>query len=699
VKEQAFRLGFDIGGTFTDFVLVNEQSGETFLNKCLTTPSNPAEGVLQGLGPLLDRAGIRGQDVSIAIHATTLVTNALIERKGARTALLTTEGFRDVLEMGTEVRYDIYDLFLKRPAPLVPRHLRFGIKERLWRDGTVLTPLDQKDVERVASELAANGVESVAICFLHSFRDDAHEQSVRETVRRIVPDATISISAEVAPEIREYERMSTTVANAYVQPILNRYIDEIEDRLRDTGYQRRLFLMLSSGGTTTGDAARRFPIRMTESGPAAGVLASAYLSRSVGVDSFVSFDMGGTTAKIGLVSEGQPSMAGMMEVARVHRFKKGSGIPIKIPVIELIEIGAGGGSIAHIDSLGLLNVGPRSAGADPGPACYGLGGNQPTVTDANLLLGYFSAENFLGGEMVLDRDAAVRAVSDQLATPLGLTVAEAARGVYEIVNQNMLSAAKVHVAERGGDPRRLYLFAFGGAGPAHAYELTRLLGMRGFIVPPGAGATSALGLVVTAPSFEFARSYVTRLDRASWDDLLAIFTALESEGYQVLREAGVDDIENDVEVVRSLDLRHKGQGHELNVTVPNEVFAEGSTEALAKLFYERYQEKYGHALTHLPVELITCRCTVRGPEPAVPLRGMGQGQVANARKGTRPVCFVEVGNFVDTPVYDRYGLSAGTEFDGPAIVEERECTVVVGPSGKVRVDHSGHLVVDLVSAD
>lgn len=697
MDQQTYRLGFDIGGTFTDFVLINERTGQLFLNKCLTTPHNPADGVIQGLGSLFAQAEIDGSDVSVAIHATTLVSNALIERKGARTALLTTDGFRDVLEMGTEVRYDIYDLFLKRPEPLVPRRWRFGVKERVWRDGSVLVPLDRANVEEISQHLSEAGIESVAICFLHSFRNKEHEEGTRAIVQRILPNATISLSSEVAPEIREYERMSTTVANAYVQPILHHYIQEIERRLQENGYRRRLFFMLSSGGTTTGDTARTFPIRLAESGPAAGVLAAAYLSRFMDVDTFVSFDMGGTTAKIGLVDGGRPSMAGTLEVARVHRFKKGSGIPIKIPVLELIEIGAGGGSIAHVDSLGLLKVGPESAGSDPGPACYGLGGKQPTVTDANLLLGYLSAENFLGGAMILDRDAADQAVSRWLAEPLGISATEAARGIHEVVNQNMLSAMKVHIAERGEDPRRFYLFGFGGAGPAHAYELARLLNMKGIIVPPGAGATSALGLVVTPNSFEYARSFVTRLDRASWAELHSLFDSLEDAGLRVLRDAGVDFARTDIDVQRSCDLRHKGQGHELTVTIPPEVFSQSSTQALAELFYDRYAIKYGHAHKHLPVELITCRCTVTGPEPTIPLQTARSGRLEDARKGTRPVYFVEVGDYVETVVYDRSMLGPGMEFRGPAVVEERECTTVVGPSGLARIDNFGHLIVNLAS--
>ncbi|MBI4278834.1 MAG: hydantoinase/oxoprolinase family protein, partial [Armatimonadetes bacterium] len=493
---------------------------------------------------------------------------------------------------------------------------------------------------------------------------------------------------------REYERLTTTVANAFVQPITARYVDDLQRRLHQAGYRGRLFLMLSSGGISTGETAKEFPVRLAESGPAAGVLAAAYFSRWAGLDAVISFDMGGTTAKIGVVHRDQPHMANMMEVARVQRFKRGSGIPIKIPVIEMIEIGAGGGSIAHIDRLGLLKVGPRSAGADPGPACYGFGGTEPTVTDANLVLGYLDPGYFLGGTMRLDTDAARDAVATRVAKPLDLDLVRAARGIYEVVNENMLSAMKVHIAERGEDPRQFYLFAFGGAAPAHAYELARTLKMRGVIVPPGAGATSAMGMVTTAASFEFARSFYTRLDRLTWEELDGIFGAMEAEGIRVLRDAAVDPAAR--RVVRQMDLRHRGQGHELNVEIPEEVWTRRSLDDIARHFHARYAEKYGHAYTDLAVELITCRMVVAGPAPHVPLQIQETGgSLADALKGRRPVYFVEDGGYVETPVYDRYRLAAGTAFGGPAIVEERECTIVVGPSSRARVDAHGFLFMDL----
>ena len=494
--------------------------------------------------------------------------------------------------------------------------------------------------------------------------------------------------------------MSTTTANAYVQPITRKYLETIETRLRQMHYRRRLYLMLSSGGIAGGQTAKEFPIRMLESGPTAGVLAGIYYGRQMGIGSLVTFDMGGTTAKIALVKNYEAAKSNVFEVGRVARFKKGSGLPVKVPMVELIEIGAGGGSIAHVDQLGLLKVGPQSSGAVPGPACYGLGGDQPTVTDANLVLGYYDPGFFLGGAMKLDLAAAKQALRRKLGEPLGLSVEDSARGIFEVVSQNMLAAMKVHIAERGEDPRKFYLFAFGGAGPAHAYELARSLQMRGVIVPSGAGATSAVGLVTAAVSFDYARSLVARLDRVEWSEVKAVFATMEAEGLNVLEEAGVPKDFPGVTVTHKMDLRHKGQGHEVTVTVPADAIAEGSPARIAALFYAAHREKYGHAHDNLPVELVTCRTSVGAAAPDIPLQELPllSGKADEARKGTRPAYFIEVGGFVDTPVYDRYKLRPGMEIRGPAIVEERECTVVAGPSATMRIDPFGNLFMDLKDA-
>jgi 5-oxoprolinase (ATP-hydrolysing)/N-methylhydantoinase A len=678
-----FRLGFDIGGTFTDFVLVDEKTGATHLNKCLTTPDDPSRGVIDGLVPLLREADATGEAVDIAIHATTLITNALIERKGARTALLTTEGFRDVLEMGTEVRYDIYDLFLERPAPLAPRERRFEVAERLDKDGTVLTPLDEAGVRAVARRMRALRVEAVAVVFLHAFRNPAHEQRAAAILAEEMPGVSISVSSAVAPEIREYERMSTTVANAYAQPITRSYIDTIERRLTDMAYRRRLYLMISSGGIAGGQTAKDFPIRMLESGPTAGVLAAIYYGRQMGIGSLVTFDMGGTTAKIGLVKNHTASKSNVFEVGRVARFKKGSGLPVKVPMVELIEIGAGGGSIAAIDEVGLLKVGPRSAGSDPGPACYGMGGTDPTVTDANLVLGYYDPDFFLGGRMRLDVQAARRAVA-RVAEPLGLTVDQAALGIHKVVVESMAAAARVHLVEQGKDPRRYAMVGFGGAGPAHAADVARAMGVREVIVPPASGAASALGFLAAPLSHEGVRSM--RVEFSPGFDVAAINRVLreiEAEGRRQLGAAGVDAAQ--VRVERHADMRLVGQMHDIAVPLPEVDLAASDLPALRESFARAYARRYTRVLEGMRFEAVNFRVRCAGPVPALTLDGAAGGADAAQRvKGRRRAVFEQ--GPVEAVVVDRYALRPGDAFQGPAIVEERESTTVVAPGDRVEVD-------------
>ena len=695
-----YRLGFDIGGTFTDFVLTDETTGTSLLEKCLTTPDDPSRGVITGITSLFERAGIDGGDIDVAIHATTLITNALIERRGAKTALVTTRGFRDIVEMGTEVRYDLYDLFMEKPEPLISRDMRFEVGERVASDGTVLEPVDESEVVALAARLKALDVKSVAVAFMHAYRSPDHERQVAAILARELPGVSICTSSEVAPEIREYERTSTTVANAYAKPITESYLDVVARTLAEAKYGSQLYMMLSAGGVSDASVAKDFPIRMLESGPAAGVLAAIYYAKHLGIPSLVTFDMGGTTAKVGLVRDYEAEKSGMFEFGRVARFKKGSGLPVKVPIIELIEIGAGGGSIAEVDALGLLKVGPRSASAQPGPACYGNGGVHPTVTDSNLVLGYLNPGYFLGGAMTLDLEAARAALQTQVAGPLGVTPETAASGVHEVVNHSMVSAMKVHIAERGDDPRKFYLFAFGGAGPAHAYELARTSGMKGVIVPSGAGAASAIGLVTSGISFDYARSLVVTLDEAHWPGIAERLAEMVSEGTGLLTGAGLGVSPEEVTVQYQLDLRHKGQGHEMTLTVPAEMIAAGDHAALCKLFFDTHAARFGHAHRHLPVQLITSRVTVGGPAPEIALvrPGTTGAQPEAAVKGQREVYFPELKEFVPTAVYDRYRLEPGMEFSGPAVIEERECTVVVGPSGKVRIDEFGSVFIDLPNA-
>jgi N-methylhydantoinase A len=697
-ESQRYRLGFDIGGTFTDFVLIDDSSGAITSYKTLTTPHDPAAAVMEGVRGLLAQVEASAHTITTAIHGTTLITNALIERKGAKTAFITTRGFRDVLEIAKEMRYDIYDLLLVLPQPLVARPLRLEVDERLNGRGEVVIPLDSAGLDAIKATIERESVESVAVCLLHSYRNPSHEQQIREWLCAQLPGVSVSLSSEVAPEIREYERMSTTVANAYVQPLTERYLSQLEQQLRALGFERRLYLMLSSGGTGTVDTATRFPVRLLESGPAAGVLAAIFYGEVVGEPSLVSFDMGGTTAKMCLIKGGRPTMTSTFEVARVHRFKRGSGLPVRIPAIELIEIGAGGGSIARLDDLGLLKVGPHSAGADPGPACYGFGGQLPTVTDANLLLGYLNPDYFLGGRMRLDVDAAAQAIARDIAGPLGVDPIVAANGVHQVVNESMIAATRIHVAERGADPRRLMLMAFGGAGPIHAHQIARALKMRGYIVPSSAGVTSAMGFLTAPASFDFARSFVAKLTPDLLPTLDAIYDELMAEGRAMLREAGVD--EADMQFLCQADLRHTGQGHEISLPLPFPRLADIDLDAtLRPYFYDFYAGIYGHAHRHLALELITCRLTATGPRPRVRLRETSAGsQLADgAQKGSRQAYFAELGGFTQVPVYDRELLTAGMHFTGPAIVEEKDSTAVIGPGAEVVIDQFSNLCATFTS--
>ncbi|MGH6814456.1 MAG: hydantoinase/oxoprolinase family protein, partial [Hyphomicrobiaceae bacterium] len=573
---KAYRIGLDIGGTFTDLILADERTHRISLHKCLTTPHDPSIGAFEGLVDLIRQAGIGLGDVDEIVHGTTLVTNTIIERTGVKLGLLTTHGFRDVLEMGTEQRYDIYDLFLRFPDPLVPRRYRLEIPERIDRDGRTIVPIDLDAVQRAAALLTDEGIEALAVSFLHSYRNPAHEQAVRTSIEKEFPALFVSLSSDVAAELREYPRTVTTCANAYVQPSMDRYLARLERELARQGFRGHLRLMHSAGGLISPAAARKFPIRLLESGPAGGGLAAALFGKRAGQDGAISFDMGGTTAKACLVEGGRIDVGSTMEAARVHRFKRGSGLPIRTPVVDMIEVGAGGGSIAGPNEVGLLSVGPRSAGADPGPACYGRGGTLPTVTDANLVLGLYDPEFFLGGRMALDRRAALTAVG-ALGGKIGLSAVETAAGIHKVVAETMAAAVRIHLVEKGKDPRRYALIGFGGAGPAHAAGVARILGIREVIVPPASGAASCLGFLAAPLSFERARSHPIRLadgcDTATIDRIL---NELEEEGRGLLAEAGV--AADDMTVERTADMRLVGQMHEINVPLPAGTIAAAALE-------------------------------------------------------------------------------------------------------------------------
>ena len=690
-----WRIGFDIGGTFTDFILLDTARQEIWLHKCLTTPLDPSVGALEGLDAIVAAAGLTLGEVGEIVHGTTLVTNALIERRGAKVGLITTHGFRDLLEMGTEQRYDIYDLFLQYPAPLVPRRRRLEVAERLDRDGNTVVPIDLDGVRMAARRLVDDGCEAIAVGFLHSYRNPAHERAAGDAILNLFPALSVSLSSDVVAELWEYQRLTTTCANAFVQPLMDRYVRRLEQQLCGRGFRGALYLMHSAGGLVLPATARKFPIRLLESGPAGGGLATAFFGHAAGKADVISFDMGGTTAKACLIEGGRAAIAAEMEAARVHRFKKGSGLPIKAPVIDMIEIGAGGGSIAGIDEVGLLKVGPHSAGADPGPACYGRGGTAATVTDANLLLGYYDAGFFLGGRMALDRDAAERVLAS-LGARLGLSAIETAWGIHRLVTESMAAAARIHIVEKGRDPRRYAMVGFGGAGPAHAAGVARALGVREVLIPPASGAASALGFLAAPLSFEQVRSHPVRLDRPGAAAVIdAVLTALEADTRSQITGAGVTD--GDVVVERTADMRLFGQLHEISVALPDGPIDEAAMPAIHAAFRTAYQARYTAVYDGVAIQIVSVRVRARGPIPALTVAQADTVAAGAARKGSRAAWFGD--GFVQTPVYNRYALTPGIRIAGPAIVEEREATTVIAPGDSLTVDATGtmRIAIDLVA--
>ena len=689
----SIRVGVDVGGTFTDFVLVDENRDLIFTGKRLTTSEDPSVAITEGLERLVEEAGTSVPKLDAVVHGTTLVANTMIERKGAKIGLITTAGFRDSLEMGREIRYDLYDLFFERPKPLAPRFLRLAIDERVNSNGEVLRPLDESGLQDAAQQLKEEGVEAIAICFMHSYANASHERRAKEVLEAAFPNIPITTSTEVAPEIREYERANTACANAYVLPLMQRYLGNLSDKLSALGLRQSLYLMQSSGGIASVETGRKAPIHLIESGPAAGATAGAFYGRLTDTHHLISFDMGGTTAKMCLIEEFEPEHAHEFEAGRVRRFKKGSGLPLKVPVIDLIEIGAGGGSLARVDNMGLLKVGPDSSGSDPGPVCYGQGGTQPAVTDADLLLGYLSPEYFLGGEMDLDLSSVEGAVQDTLASATGLSVTDVAWGIHSIVNENMAAATRMYIAEKGRDPRRYALVASGGAGPVHAYGMAKLLKINRVICPLGAGVLSALGFLVAAPGTDAVRSYVSRLETLDWNRLNDLFAKMEAEALAQIHEAGADP--STVSMRRRADMRYSGQGFEIDVPVPEGKLDGSSAATIRQIFLDRYQELFGRQISDLPIEALTWRVYASGPTPHVELNFAGQQIDENpADKGEREVYFPETG-YAACKIYNRYALKPGASFRGPAVIEERESTAVAGPDTTVSIDKYLNLIIDI----
>jgi N-methylhydantoinase A/oxoprolinase/acetone carboxylase beta subunit len=688
-----FRAGVDIGGTFTDFALYDEQEGRLYTGKRLTTPRDPSAAALDGLFELLARQQAGAAEVARVLHATTLATNLVIERRGTATAMVVTSGFGDVLEIQRQKRWDTYDLRVDRRPPIVPRRYVYEVSERLAHDGSVITPLDEAGVRAVARALADAGVASVGVCLIHSYRNPAHERAVARILAEEVPGILISLSSDVSPIWREYERANTTAVNAYVKPAVSAYMRHMASALRDGGYEGRLLIMQSNGGLASVEVVEQRPVAMLESGPAAGALMASFYGDLTGTRDIISFDMGGTTAKACLIEDGTPTVHGQFEVA-TDGHKPGSGYPIATPSIDMIEIGAGGGSIARV-AVGIISVGPRSAGADPGPVCYGLGGTEPTVTDADVVLGYVNPSYFAGGRMTLDREAAARAIEEQIARPLGIATPEAAWGIHHLVNLNMANATRAVSLQKGHDPRRFAFVAFGGAGPVHGARVAMDLGCSRVVFPAAAGVASAIGLLVVEPRFDLARTTLLALDGdAVMAAIDAIYAELETEAVRLLRASGVRE---GIRIVRSADMRFAGQGSEVTTAIPGGALRSVPADSLRAAFHDAYRRRFGYADPAVPVQGVTWRVVASGPAPRVALQksSRGAGDARSAVKATRQVYWPERGGYAETAIYDRYGLAPGSRLSAPAVVEEAESTTVVPPGCEATVDEWLNLTVTL----
>jgi len=684
------RLAIDIGGTFTDVVL-EPAAGPRVTTKLLTTQVNPGEAVLEGINEVMLRSNTSPDDVSLIIHGTTLATNALIERSGATTALLTTEGHRDALEMAHEDRFEQYDINIDRPTPLVPRYLRLPIHERMDRDGNVLIALDDKSVEATIPILEAHDVESVAIGYLHAFVNGEHEQRTAELLRAARPDLSITLASEVCPEIREFERLSTACANAYVRPLMAHYLKRLSGELVELGYACPFLLMTSGGGLTTLETATRFPIRLVESGPAGGAILAQQVAREKGLDRLLSFDMGGTTAKLCLIDDYEPLMSRSFEVDRVYRFKKGSGLPVRIPVIEMVEIGAGGGSIASIDKLDRIQVGPESAGSEPGPAAYGRGGTQAAVTDADVHLGRVVAEKFAGGALQLDTEASANAIHENVCRPLDIEPDLGAFGISEVVDENMSAAARTHAAEFGMDLGQRDMVAFGGAAPLHAARLGEKLGVRRIVVPTEAGVGSAVGFLLAPVAYEVVRSRRQKLSALQTDIINGLMHDMHDEALAVVQQ-GSDS--SDLLETRQAYMRYVGQGHEIAVTLPVENYGDDHTAVFLQAFESAYANLYGRAIDGIDVEVLSWTLTI-----SAPARNVAGKAAAAANKttpepsGQQPFFDPSTATRVDAPVYLREQLRPGDYIGGPALITEDQTTTVVSSAYNAAIDGRGYIVL------
>jgi N-methylhydantoinase A len=692
-----YRLGVDIGGTFTDATLIDETTGDVRICKVSSTPDDPSRGFVEAVERILREADVSPGAVGYLVHGTTVATNSIIEGKLAPTGFITTEGFRDMLEIARQIRPSLYDVHFEKPPPLVPRNRCFGVPERLDARGEVVVPLDEDELRKTALALQDEGVESLAVCFLHSYANDVHERRAGKILKEILPNVRVSLSSDVAPDFREYFRASTTIINAGIQPIVARYLERIENRLREIGLKAELLVMQSSGGVFTFSAASEKPVYMVESGPAAGVIAANYLGETLNFKNLISFDMGGTTAKTGLIQDGTPGVTKDYEVgtaaASSDHGSKAGGYPIRTPVIDLVEIGAGGGSIAWVDGGGVLRVGPQSAGADPGPACYGKGGTEPTITDANLILGRIDPHHFLGGEIELNIESAQTAIEEKCARKLRMDVVEVAYGIVEIANAAMTGALRRISVQRGYDPRDFVIVGFGGAGPLHANRLADELEVPQTLIPMSPGIFSAMGLLVTDLKHDYSTTHVCRLDDVVLDDLVDRFGTLEALARSALERERVS--QQDMRFLRLIDIRYVGQSYELTLTIEDPELNQHEIERLSDRFHREHERAYGFKAPGEPIELVNLRLSGIGSiaKPSLRKCQSNDGDVLSAKILTRSVYFAECGGFTKCPVFDRYKLAAGSKIDGPAIVVEMDSTTLVHPNYEARVDNYGNLMI------
>jgi len=678
------KLGVDVGGTFTDLVMINEKTKMINITKVPSTPQSPDRGVMNGIRKGATLFSFQPGEIDFLIHGTTVATNALIERKGVETALLVTEGFLDVLHIARQIRPRLYDFFERRPDPLIPRHLRFEIPERILYTGEIKKALDEDGVRFVAQQTAERGIKVVAVCFLHSYANPSHEKRARDILLEEIPELKVSISSEVLPEFKEYERMSTTVINAYVMPIVERYLQQLRDGLKKLDVKSDLHIMQSNGGVMTSETASQKSVHTILSGPAAGVLGGVTLAKMIGEENVITIDMGGTSFDVSLTYRGKPTFTMESDIG---------GHIIKIPMIDIKTLGAGGGSIAWVDQGGALQVGPQSAGADPGPACYGQGGKEPTVTDANLILGYLNPDYFLGGEMKLNVELAKVVIEQRVAKPMGLSLEQAAEGIIRVVNATMVRGIRMVSVERGYDPRGFTLVCFGGAGPVHAVKLAQELSIPKLIIPEGPGVNCALGLLMADFRHDYSQTFLHSLWKLEPTRLTAGFHILEKKAMEQMIREGVPG--KDVFLQRSLDLRYLGQGYELEILAPNEDYDKKDLESLCYEFSRVHNEKYGYTMAENTVEIVNLRLTAIGglSKPVIKEESPGGKDPKEALKGKRRV-YMD-GNFIEAPIYERKKLNCGNEIEAPAIIEQFDSTTVLFPGYKVFVDKYRNLIIKL----